>query len=472
MKKTERRFAILFTITLIICFSPLKSLAIFTPLIFIIGMIFYVGSSPINHLIKYGVFVLFFTAISLSYSLLIPDFEILNAWLWLLTASSPLIWLYDFRRLITVPLLHRLAAITTVFLIIESAIGILHGIIGFSRTGSFDLGNGDFVRGTIDPFLTRSPAGSSIMLAILLSTLLTFLLGVYPSRKSPSYYMAVTAGLLCWVLASAVHTLIFFTIAVVAALLLLFTARIARLSRERTNLTRIIMIIIAIGSLASVIHPKNFQTTSPYFQYTFGTFGPNAVSPKIRATYNTLVNVPQVVPLQPLIGLGPGQYSSRASLIRSGEYLEGRLPLPPLAHPLAEQYIISEWRFFKRSLMGGSVFFPFYSWLSVYGEFGLIGIIAVISFSMVVLLTLLRSSSQKFPYLRTAMIVLLIYIVVLGFQDVYWEMAQAIFPGMLILRLGFDYLRRCQQGIEHWTSALPSSRTAGLHVQELKSPIR
>ena len=38
------------------------------------------------------------------------------------------------------------------------------------------------------------------------------------------------------------------------------------------------------------------------------------------------------------------------------------------------------------------------------------------------------------------LLVLLIYIALLGFQDNYWEWSQAIFPAVLILRLGWLYL--------------------------------
>ena len=39
-----------------------------------------------------------------------------------------------------------------------------------------------------------------------------------------------------------------------------------------------------------------------------------------------------------------------------------------------------------------------------------------------------------------ACIALLLYIALLGLHDNYWEFTQAIFPGVLLLKLCYDYL--------------------------------
>jgi hypothetical protein len=40
------------------------------------------------------------------------------------------------------------------------------------------------------------------------------------------------------------------------------------------------------------------------------------------------------------------------------------------------------------------------------------------------------------------MMTLMLYIVMLGFQNVYWEYTQAIFPAILGMKLSYDYLRK------------------------------
>lgn len=173
------------------------------------------------------------------------------------------------------------------------------------------------------------------------------------------------------------------------------------------------------------------------------------------------MRLPEHVPWQPLIGLGPGQYSSRASLIRSGQYLQGgRLLLPDHAHPLAERYILSEWRGFVEMSRTSSTFFPFYSWLTVYGEFGLIGLTVVMLLIMLALSVFRRARSTEFPRLHLAMTILLLYVALLGLQDNYWELTQAILPAMLILRIGYDYLARCYRNLEYPAPTVRPERSA------------
>ena len=195
--------------------------------------------------------------------------------------------------------------------------------------------------------------------------------------------------------------------------------------------------------------PGNVRSIPEFLRLTF-VFGPDASSEKTRATYNSLMRLPEHVPWQPLIGLGPGQYSSRASLIRSGQYLQGgRLPLPDHAHPLAERYILSEWNAFIASSRTGSTFFPFYSWLTLYGEFGLMGVIVIVALMLLALRNFRRARSLEFPRLHLAMTILLLYVALLGLQDNYWELTQAILPAMLTLRIGYSYLARCRRGVEY-----------------------
>lgn len=87
----ERHFVHVFLLTLGICFSSFKSLAILAPFVLIAGLIFYVQVSPINHLLKYAMALLTFAGISAFYEFIMLEFDLFNALLLLITAPSFLI---------------------------------------------------------------------------------------------------------------------------------------------------------------------------------------------------------------------------------------------------------------------------------------------------------------------------------------------------------------------------------------------
>lgn len=462
LSSRERRFVHIFVLTLAICFSPFKPLAALVPFIFIAGLVFYAGISSVNHLLKYAMVLMSFAGVSLIYFLIIPDFDLINALLFLVTAGSFLVLFYDLRSVATVALLRRISVVALIFLLFESLVGTMQGIIAFLRNGTFDGFNGDFVRGTIDPLLTAAPAASSVMFALLLSTLLILLFSTSPVRPSPVRLATLGIGLVAWLLTSTMHMIFFFSIAAVVGLILMMRlVWTIRWSRWRSSgFLALAGILICGGLLAFTLMPNNLRQTPNYLRLTF-ELRPDSQSEKVRATYNTLFLLPQEVPIQPLIGLGPGQYSSRASIIRSGQYLMGgRLPLSDHAHPLAQSYILSEWQsFLNIRQYSSSTFFPFYSWLSTYGEFGWMGVAGVVTLILLALRTFRRTRSAEFPRLNLAMTILLLYVALLGVQDNYWEIAQAIFPAFLILRVGYSYLDRCRRGAEYLVPEATTGRT-------------
>jgi hypothetical protein len=198
-----------------------------------------------------------------------------------------------------------------------------------------------------------------------------------------------------------------------------------------------------MGVLILIFLPTNLQTL-PSTSALALEIGPDSVSEKARATYNTLFLLPQDNAMQPLIGMGPGQYSSRASLIASGEYLKGTtIPFPPQLGRATDQYILSLYRasFIESTAAGNSSSrFPFYSWLSLYGEFGVIGFLTflVIAFRRIVKIG--ASNSVDFGLMRPVCLILWLYILLMGIQDNYWEWTQAMFVAFLSVKILSTYL--------------------------------
>jgi hypothetical protein len=439
---------------LLIAFSPSKALGQISTFIFLAGLIFYVQLKPQRHILIYTIAALLYTFIGLLYLTIMSEFSLVNHFLFLVTASSPLILLYDLKPIASPKLMRTLSKRTLLFLALEGLYGITQAIVGSYRTGSFDIDNGDVVRGTIEPSFVPATSGGNAIFAILISTLFMFTLSV--SRKGvPSFplrlrltrtrrlsirWIGLCFGgviLVSWVLASVLHTIIYAALAVVLTLPFLITQVIPK--RTLRQAFSIILVTIVLGGLTVLVLPRNISHLPIFLKYNF-SISENSYSEKARATYYTFCRLPKQIPLQPIVGLGPGQYSSRASLIRSGEYLRVSIPISAYVNPWAERYILRLLLPFKRGIKSGSSLFPHYSWLTAYGETGLLGFCAIILLILKAILDFRKLRSYRFPKMHWVMLILVIYIALLGLQDNYWEFTQAIFPAFLILALCHAYL--------------------------------
>jgi len=357
-----------------------------------------------------------------------------------------LICIYDFKHLITEHVITKLVKVTIIILVFEASFGLIQAIIAYTATGTFDSYTGDFVKGTIEPsFFHNKGTGSNQMFAILISTLLLFMYMVTQNVINKKLLILYSFILCIFVLASVMHLIFFLIIAVISSIIFkniigLKINRVLLFSFRWRNSIMYIGMILITAILVNIFLPKNLANLNIYKEHA-QDFSSESLSPKIVATYLSINNLPQDEPLQPFIGLGLGQYSSRAGMIRTGKYLSFGSIIPDYTTPYLESYIMPLWH--KNSQnpgSRGSTFFPFYSWLSLYGETGWLGIIIVIGLLSIIGRNIILCKSIIFPYMPHGLLILLIYIALLGFQDNYWEWSQAVFPALLILRLGSQYI--------------------------------
>jgi len=444
LNQKQRRFIHLYIVVLLVCFSPSKALGALVPFIFLAGMLFYVQHLPIRHLIRYTVFLMLYSWMGGVYFLLYDDFSFGNFYFFLITGASLLILLYDFRGLITEHLIYKIVQFTSIIIVFEACFGLTQVVTGFSTTGTFDSNTGDFVKGTIEPsFFSNIGTGSNQMFAILMSIFL-LLVFIFSQNWSKKRTLLIGIVVLSFVMASVMHAIIFLIVAIFLAIIfkVIFGINLKKLfviSRRWRVLMILFTVVFIIGILVSIFLPRNLATIDIYLKQTLN-FSAESHSPKTVATYLSIYNLPQDEPLQSFIGLGLGQYSSRAALIRSGEYLSIGALLPTYVTPYLEAYILPLWRKFMEIYASGSTYFPFYSWLSLYGETGWLGVLFVIGLLFVVARKILKHESVIFPYMQIGLLILMFYIALLGFQDNYWEWTQAVFPAFLIFRLGTQYL--------------------------------
>jgi hypothetical protein len=374
------------------------------------------------------------------YILVTPDFVIHSALLSILTYSSFLMVLVIPGRLVaSLDLLDRMLTLAGWMVILQALVGITQGLYGFTQTGTFSGSNGDFVEGTIHPALASELSLSNPMFAINMTFLLVALLPDLILRRKG--YLAILLGLISLIMASVLHVLMMLTAAGVIATLFYWPLSLRRRMTYFVGIGLIIGAVVAVVALES-----NFRTAEGFARGLL-----SGESYRSIAVKRAVVDMPQDYPLLPLIGLGPGQFSSRAGLIGTGRYF-GRpndprpLPLLPTGMSAAlEENTLDLWLAFARSdqrgISLGSTHQPFLSWLSVYVEWGILVFLALF-IVVAILLLQVRSVVRNYPQrvLAASFGTGLLFLLFLGVQENYWEVPQAIFVGLLILKVQYAVL--------------------------------
>ena len=445
----QQKFVGMYFLALLIAFSPSKELGQFSVFIFLIGMIFIVNLRSQKHILLYLGVLLLYSLIGWIYSLLMPEFSFINYYAYFVTTSAFLILFFDFKPIVNTTLLERLSWITAGFLLFEFGYGLIQAITGYISAGTFDLGTGDIVKGTIEPGFTGTVAGGNAMFSILISTLILFQVSVSRRKLSFSYGVIILFALLVWIAASVLHTIILFVVAIFIGTIVLGINLVNLISRSYKQLVRkrggaialALSILVFLGISVWILLPRNLSNAPTYLERIVD-ISESSYSGKSRAAYYTLFTLPIENPLVPFIGLGPGQYASRASLIMSKEYLRIGIPLNAYISTATEHYILIIYRSLPPGI--GIMNFPVSNWISIYGEIGFMGLLGVGYLIIKAIRAFRRLRSQEYPRMHWAMLSLVVYLFLLGYPDNYWEFTQAVFPALLLLKLCYLYLRKAR----------------------------
>lgn len=455
----QTRFLIVYLLGLAMAFSPSKALGQIAPLIVMFLLIFFVQVRPKMHLRRFTLVLAGYLALGAFYSRWLTDFNLIGYLLFLVTASALLFLFFDFSTLVEPNFMRRLGHWTLPIILLQSIYGIIQFILSVAALG-FVPTIGDAVWGTLAPPLDRRYAGTSPFFIILISTLAIFVVGVTP-RLTWSRVYALTVVALCWMVAELLHSVVYFAaaLAMTALVLYLFGKRGAR-SRHRGVFVAVVFLLVLFGA-GFLLHGNNYSRIVGVVS-SVTDYGPEAKFRKLRAVYFTLERVPEEEPRQPWFGLGPGQYSSRAALMLTGDYLaRASFPLPDYMSPLTERYIMP---LFYRT--NSSTHSPASSWIALYGETGWTGVAILLLLMLWASWHFARNPSPLFPRLNFAMLTLMFYMFFMGIQNVYWEYTQAIFPMMLLFKLGYDYVtveqRRLQPVPAPTAQAAPLPDMSGL----------
>jgi len=264
-------------------------------------------------------------------------------------------------------------------------------------------------------------------------------------------------GLLAFIAASVVHVMIAGFISTLVVIVF-FRKRI------KINLTRRTLTIggsLIIGFfLFTILQPDNYDNVKRGFADVGRAY---SYSPKGVVTTHTFTKTQWEYPTVLLIGLGPGQYTSKGSLIGSGRYF-GRfynpIDIPFVGEQMStpfKKYIFPWWEAFQDPAYGSSTLNrPFYSLLSLYAEFGLPAFVFLLIWFVKKIQWLRKLYIYNLPqglHLRLFLIlscaISIITLIPLSFFENYLETPQVIFPGLILMKFAYvslkmDFLKTTQ----------------------------
>lgn len=238
---------------------------------------------------------------------------------------------------------------------------------------------GDFFVGTT----FNIGLGSFVAIKVSLVTLL--FIPVWIKNKTIKNSIFLLLLFVGWVLASALFTLI---IGLGVALLFFLVKKLIK-TFYSTKINKSVLYVLIISVFAIGIFSFTQRNNIMYFlasmRYTYatlmGTPTPGKIETRKIIYYKkTLADLPIDHPSVLLIGIGPGNYSSRSAWLVSGEYL---LHQPAYLHitpsDISKKYVLTIWskKMINEKFKGaGSIIHqPFSSWLSVFAEMGIVALL-------------------------------------------------------------------------------------------------
>ncbi len=436
-ERYEKAYLWSFVVAMLLCWSPSNLLAYLAPFA-AVGVFLLLSRSHtvlrnvILWFLAWGIVITFYIVLS-------PGFVVHSAVFAVLTYSSFIVVTIPSRFIASVSLMNRMLVWARWMLIVQALVGIVQAMYGFSRTGSFDASNGDFVEGTIHIALQSELSLSNPMFAINMTFLLLAILPDLILRRKG--YVAMALGTVALILASVLHVILMLAVAGVIAILVYWPVNFRR------RMTYVALTGLVVASVLSFLALEgNFGTASSFARQLV-----TGQSFRSVAITRAVVDMPEEYPLLPLVGLGPGQFSSRAGLIGTGLYFGGPVyarPLPLVPQGMSdalETYTLDLWVNYAQRVAagsgGGSTNQPFLSWLSVYVEWGVLVLLAAfvgVAYLLLKVRLVVRSYPQRI--LATAFGTGLLLVLFLGAQENYWEVPQAILIGLMILKVQYAVL--------------------------------
>jgi len=422
MKNLKTFFLTILIFSLIVAWSPSKVLPYLLP----IASIFLLLLSFIRAIyIRLFFYALFFIVWVIFTYIISDSFVWQNVLLSLITYSSFIVVFIIPSKFLSGLGLYQIISKLVLFVVLfEACIGFIQIGYQFSQTGSFDLNAGDVVEGTIDLNLANAVGFETPSFAANMIFSIIFLIPL-ANKEKKNVVPILFFCLFVTFLSAVMHLLIFLLLSFFTTLLLYFFSK-----KIPPKMYFFTLILISISILGYYLMPTNVTVLLPRHVEKMKS------NPKIIMIVRTIQSTkdyPQLL----ISGLGPGQGVSRASLIASGNYLRSsqiNYFIKNQYTPFLENHFVDLWDEYGQK---GSTLRPISSWLAMITEAGLLGLILTFSFALKIWLIPINDS--KINNLNSLMLFSfrlgVIFLLLMGFQEFYWEYPQAIFLGIILLKV-------------------------------------
>lgn len=425
--KVEQAYFSAFVVATLLCFSPSKLLAYFAPIAVI--SLFTLIARKRSILQRVLCIIALGALFIIFHALFERRFAFISAIIQLLTYGAFIVVVAIDHRYLRNPMLQtRIENFIRWVALVQSVVGITQAIYAFIETGTFDSNSGDAVAGTISASLLPDGTMSNYMFGVNLTFIILFLLPPALLKRKGRLILLLIA--VTFVFASVLHVMIFLGISLFIAIVL------CRPTLPR-GWTRVLILVVIAGlvAAAATLLSTNWSLLPRLIQgVTSGEY------PRAQVYERVMGKMVSQYPLLPILGLGPGQFSSRAAAMASGYYLGGvdnprKLPLLPTAmSPAFSKYLLDLW--FRSKNNAGSTSQPFSSWLAVYTEFGGLAtavLLFVLGYHLLKVVLLANQTKQR--WYGTVLCTAMLFLFLLGLQDVYWEVPQAILIGVMCIKV-------------------------------------
>lgn len=228
--------------------------------------------------------------------------------------------------------------------------------------------------------------GIGNLVAIKMSFMAIMFIPFWIAERNLKNTILLMTLLIGWILPSAIYTLLLGFISIAVFFVGQEIVRALSVSRMRTHIFFGLIAAILIGIIFIYTQQENVRYTVESLKQVYTTLRNKDIvqaSRKMIYYRETLTDLPVRYPRVFTVGVGPGNYSSRSAWLVSGDYLTDQpdyIQVTP--SDIAKRYTLALWgrRLISDEFKGGGSITnqPFSTWLSVFAEMGLLGLISLI----------------------------------------------------------------------------------------------
>jgi hypothetical protein len=298
----------------------------------------------------------------------------------------------------------------------------------------------------INPFLIAASVGDNfsgtlllsgvnshiVGLKLLFSLLIVYFLSSEFFKSTSKKILFLLLLLVGWIFPSAIHSFLCFALGILTYIIFTKGLKAKFIGRIFISVIFVFFLILSIQEFA-IGYIETLIKKSTYISYE--------TPHKIVALYETIFNLSVDNPIVPILGLGLGRYSSYAAMILSGEMLRYQpwyIPISISAE--TDRFILPYW---NKTLLESNVWAhgvanqPWFTYMSIYGELGVPGLMLFIVFFISILRRLKAIEKlEGQPLLRNvamALSVFTFFLLYLFFFDNWFEDARLMVPYFVIL---------------------------------------